>query len=123
DVVIKHECRSRYAKYSILNILTAEFPSLRNRKTNFVNLEMSQVFLNLIFKIIHINLQDKLPPIMMLVKRPYCVFQKNEKYRPYKIHLVQELNDDDPDRRLEFCEIMANRCQDNPLFIKKHYFF
>ncbi|KAJ8958895.1 hypothetical protein NQ318_019663 [Aromia moschata] len=25
---------------------------------------------------------------------------KNEKYRPYKIHLVPELNDDDPDRRL-----------------------
>ncbi|KAJ8952956.1 hypothetical protein NQ318_006573 [Aromia moschata] len=31
-----------------------------------------------------------------------------------------KLNDDDPDRRLEFCEIMANRCQDNPLFIKKN---
>ncbi|KAJ8940613.1 hypothetical protein NQ318_004537 [Aromia moschata] len=30
-----------------------------------------------------------------------------------------KLTDDDPDRRLEFCEIMANRCQDNPLFIKK----
>ncbi|KAJ8955691.1 hypothetical protein NQ318_008562, partial [Aromia moschata] len=48
---------------------------------------------------------------------------KNEKYRPYKIHLVQELNDDNPDCRLEFCEIMANRCQDNPLFIKKTFFF
>ncbi|KAJ8958284.1 hypothetical protein NQ318_017430 [Aromia moschata] len=47
---------------------------------------------------------------------------KNEKYRPYKIHLVQELNGDDPDRRLEFCEIMANRCQDNPLFIKNIIF-
>ncbi|KAJ8939287.1 hypothetical protein NQ318_014935 [Aromia moschata] len=33
-----------------------------------------------------------------------------------------KLNDDDPDRQLEFCEIMANRCQDNPLFIKKHSF-
>ncbi|KAJ8942549.1 hypothetical protein NQ318_021951 [Aromia moschata] len=49
-------------------------------------------------------------------------FLKNEKYRPYKIHLVQELNDDDPDRRLEFCEIMANRCQYNPLFIKNIIF-
>ncbi|KAJ8938063.1 hypothetical protein NQ318_014544 [Aromia moschata] len=48
---------------------------------------------------------------------------KNEKYCPYKIYLVQELNDHDPDRRLEFCEIMGNRCQDNPLFIKKHSFF
>lgn len=47
---------------------------------------------------------------------------KNEKYHPYKIHLVQELNEDDPDRRLEFCEIMANRCQDDPLFIKNILF-
>ncbi|KAJ8956405.1 hypothetical protein NQ318_015144, partial [Aromia moschata] len=30
DVVIKQERRSRYAKYSILSILTAAFPSLRN---------------------------------------------------------------------------------------------
>ncbi|KAJ8948035.1 hypothetical protein NQ318_003368 [Aromia moschata] len=30
---------------------------------------------------------------------------KNQKYRPYKIHLVQELNDDDPDRQLKLCEI------------------
>ncbi|KAJ8937673.1 hypothetical protein NQ318_002343 [Aromia moschata] len=69
DVVIKQERRSRYAKYSILSILTAAFPSLRLvDKTNFVNLEMSQIFLYLIFKIIDINLpvQDKLPPIMML---------------------------------------------------------
>ncbi|KAJ8958277.1 hypothetical protein NQ318_017421 [Aromia moschata] len=49
--------------------------------------------------------------------------RKNEKYRPYKIHLVQELNNDDPDRRLEFYEIRANRFQDNPLFIKKTFFF
>ncbi|KAJ8956129.1 hypothetical protein NQ318_016584, partial [Aromia moschata] len=76
DVEIKQEHRSRYTKYSILGSLTAAFPSLRlvEQKTNFVNLEMSQIFLNLTFKIIHINLQDKLPPIMMLVKRPYCVF-------------------------------------------------
>ncbi|KAJ8948249.1 hypothetical protein NQ318_013237 [Aromia moschata] len=33
-----------------------------------------------------------------------------------------KLNDDDPYRRLEFCEIMANRCQDNPLFIKNTLF-
>ncbi|KAJ8959810.1 hypothetical protein NQ318_011542 [Aromia moschata] len=52
-----------------------------------------------------------------VIKTSILRLLKNEKYRPYKIHLVQELNDDDPDCRLEFCEIMANRCQDNPLFI------
>lgn len=33
---------------------------------------------------------------------------KAHKFHPYKIKLVQELNDDDPDRRLQFCEIMLN---------------
>ncbi|KAJ8940702.1 hypothetical protein NQ318_009105, partial [Aromia moschata] len=33
-----------------------------------------------------------------------------------------KLNEDDPDRRLEFCEFMTNRCQDNPLFIKNILF-
>ncbi|KAJ8959188.1 hypothetical protein NQ318_022450 [Aromia moschata] len=32
---------------------------------------------------------------------------KNEKYRPYKIHLVQELNDDDPDRRSIYIRLKA----------------
>lgn len=38
---------------------------------------------------------------------------RKEKYRPYKIQLVQELNEDDPDRRLQFCEIMMGLCQAN----------
>ncbi|KAJ8940262.1 hypothetical protein NQ318_011946 [Aromia moschata] len=41
-------------------------------------------------------------------------FAKSSQIDAKIIHLVQELNDDDPHRRLEFCEIMANRCQDNP---------
>ncbi|XP_071055356.1 histone-lysine N-methyltransferase SETMAR-like [Onthophagus taurus] len=40
-----------------------------------------------------------------------------ERYHPYKVQLVQELNEDDTDRRMEFCEIMQNRCDRNPLFI------
>lgn len=34
---------------------------------------------------------------------------KQHKFHPYKIHLVQQLNEDDFDRRLEFCEIMTAR--------------
>ncbi|KAJ8948833.1 hypothetical protein NQ318_013485 [Aromia moschata] len=35
-------------------------------------------------------------------------------YHRYKSQLVQELNEDDPDRRLQFCETMMNLCQTNP---------
>ena len=34
---------------------------------------------------------------------------KSINLHPYKVHLVQELNEDDPDRRVEFCEIMMDR--------------
>ncbi|KAJ8940466.1 hypothetical protein NQ318_000570 [Aromia moschata] len=33
---------------------------------------------------------------------------RKENYHPYKFQLVQELNEDDPDRRLQFCETMMN---------------
>ncbi|KAJ8955911.1 hypothetical protein NQ318_005459 [Aromia moschata] len=39
---------------------------------------------------------------------------RKENYRPFKFQLVQELNEDDPDRRLQFCETMMNLCQTNP---------
>ena len=32
---------------------------------------------------------------------------KMHKFHPYKIHLVQQLNEDDGDRRLQFCETMS----------------
>lgn len=39
---------------------------------------------------------------------------KKIKFYPYKIHLVQELNEDDFDRRMEFCELMMRK-PDNDL--------
>ncbi|KAG5892168.1 hypothetical protein JTB14_026406 [Gonioctena quinquepunctata] len=47
---------------------------------------------------------------------------KAEKYHPYKVQLHQQLNDDDPDRRVEFCEIMQDLCNRNPRFIKQIMF-
>lgn len=41
---------------------------------------------------------------------------KKEKYHPFKVHLVHELNEDDGDRRIEFCETMMNMCHANPQF-------
>ncbi|KAJ8957626.1 hypothetical protein NQ318_017515 [Aromia moschata] len=39
---------------------------------------------------------------------------RKENYHPYKFQLVQELNEDDPERQLLFCETMMNLCQTNP---------
>nr|CAH7733051.1 unnamed protein product [Callosobruchus chinensis] len=33
---------------------------------------------------------------------------KHYKWHPYKIQLLHELNEDDHDRRLQFCEIISN---------------
>ena len=38
---------------------------------------------------------------------------KSINLHPYTVHLVQELNEDDPDRRVEFCEIMMDRMKVN----------
>lgn len=47
---------------------------------------------------------------------------KEEKYHPYKVKLVQELNEDDPDRGQEFCELMMNRMLADLQFINKIVF-
>ena len=47
---------------------------------------------------------------------------KREKYHPYKIHLLQELSEDDFDRRIEFCEIMADRLYQYANFINQLVF-
>ncbi|KAL1516206.1 hypothetical protein ABEB36_000125 [Hypothenemus hampei] len=41
---------------------------------------------------------------------------KQNKWHPYKVHLVQELNEDDFDRRIEFCETMMERCHNDLQF-------
>lgn len=38
---------------------------------------------------------------------------KREKFRPYKIHLLQELSEDDFDRRIEFCELIMEKLRQN----------
>lgn len=38
---------------------------------------------------------------------------KQHKFHPFKIRLVQELNEDDFDRRLQFCEVVSEMINDN----------
>lgn len=39
---------------------------------------------------------------------------KMNKFHPFKIRLVQEINEDDPDRRLQFCEYFSEQLIINP---------
>lgn len=45
------------------------------------------------------------------------VLAKN-KFHPYKLKMVHQLSDDDPDRRLELCDIMMNKIDRNQHYIK-----
>jgi hypothetical protein len=47
---------------------------------------------------------------------------KVNKYHPYKLRLINKLNEDDPDRRVEFCEIMQSKCNEEPDFLKSILF-
>lgn len=49
-------------------------------------------------------------------------FLKSEKYKPYKVHLVHELTEDDFDRRLQFSEEMLNICNNNENFVNNILF-
>jgi hypothetical protein len=47
---------------------------------------------------------------------------KSEKKKPYKIEYTQELTEDDPDRRLQFCEIIEKKKNIVPNFVNKIVF-
>lgn len=49
-------------------------------------------------------------------QKAMCKILKQNKFHPFKIHLVQELNDDF-DRRLEFCKLMMERIDAEPEFL------
>jgi len=44
------------------------------------------------------------------------IFKKN-KWHPYKFYLVQEFSEDDFDRRVQFCDLIMEMINDDPLFI------
>ncbi|EFN85686.1 hypothetical protein EAI_09677, partial [Harpegnathos saltator] len=47
---------------------------------------------------------------------------KMNKFHPYKIHLVQELNEDDFDRRIEFCDLMMEKIAEDPNYLSNVLF-
>lgn len=50
------------------------------------------------------------------------ILTKHLKFHPYKVKLVQQLNEDDPDRRLQFCETMMGRIDADNLFLNRIVF-
>ncbi|EFN82459.1 hypothetical protein EAI_16788, partial [Harpegnathos saltator] len=47
---------------------------------------------------------------------------KRNKFRPYKIRLIHELNEDDFDRRVHFCETMIAQIDAEPDFLSNIVF-
>jgi len=47
---------------------------------------------------------------------------KLNKWHPYKLHLVQELSEDDFDRRIEFCDVMMEMIVDDPVLLNNIVF-
>lgn len=67
----------------------------------------------------HVNMDPtlstrQLPLVCGISRTSIRRILKKHKFHPYKIHLVHQLNEDDYDRRLEFCEIMSERIINNP---------
>lgn len=67
----------------------------------------------------HVNLDPtlgtrQLATISGISRTSFRRILKSNKFHPYKIHLVQELHEDDFDRRLEFCENMSERIINDP---------
>lgn len=53
---------------------------------------------------------------IQVCQRTVCKYLRKEKWHPYKVKLVQELREDDSDRRIQFCEIMLERFNREPNF-------
>lgn len=47
---------------------------------------------------------------------------KHENFHPYKLQIVQELTEDDPDRRLQFCEQMMQLIDENTVNLRNILF-
>ena len=45
-------------------------------------------------------------------------FLKKEKLHAYRVQLIHELSEDDPDRQFEFCDSFMRQCDGNPNFLK-----
>lgn len=50
------------------------------------------------------------------------ILKRHLKFHPYKVKLVHKLNEDDPDRRLQFSEIMMNRINADPQLLNRIIF-
>lgn len=69
----------------------------------------------------HISLRKAAQYVGISTSSAHRIFHAN-KYHPFKIQLHQELNEDDPDRRLQYCETMMEKCLQDGNFPKRIVF-
>lgn len=65
----------------------------------------------------HLTVRKAVQQHSVSVGSMHNILKKKLKFHPFKVHLVQELSEDDFDRRLEFSEIMMTRIDANPNFL------
>lgn len=46
---------------------------------------------------------------------------KFHKFHPYKSHILQELGDDNPERRIQFCDLMSEKIRAESRLLKNIY--
>lgn len=60
---------------------------------------------------------------LKLVCEKFLKLNFKSQFHPYKFQLVQQLNEDDNDRRLQFCKEMSKCLANNPNLFYNIYFF
>ena len=106
-----HE-NSRVQRKYVLELVSKfrETGSVANRKRNIENPVRNEGTEVAILG--HVNLDPtlstrQLETVAGVSRRSIQRILKDHQFHPYKIHLVQELHEDDFDRRLQFCELMS----------------
>lgn len=65
----------------------------------------------------HLTIRKAAQQPSISVGSMHNILKKKLKFHPFKVHIVQELSEDDFNRRLGFSEIMMTRIDTNPNFL------
>lgn len=91
------------------------------RPTSAMNEETSLDVLQSVVEDPHVSTSTVSRAVGISQRSVLRVLHKNS-FKPYKIHLVQELSEDDYDRRVEFCEIMMGNLDRNTIVLNNIVF-
>lgn len=117
----RHENSNVHRKY-VLELVAKfrETGSVANKKRNIENPIRNEAIEVGVLGQVYVDptlSTRKLDTVCGVSRRSIQRILKAHSFHPYKIHLVQELNEDDFDRRLQFCEDMSERIINDEHFL------